>query len=93
MGGAKVSAVLQISVFGPSAVAPWGASTAFFSINSARYSLIASCGPSCNVCRRQVSLIDIFVNVSFGHVPPYKAKLLFYVSEPSPRDCQRPGIA
>jgi hypothetical protein len=49
--------------------------------------LIASCGPSCNVCRRQVSLIDIFVNVSFGHVPPYKAKLLFYVSEPSPRDC------
>ena len=38
-------------------------------------------------------LIDIFVHVSFGHVPPYKAKLLFYVSEPSPRDCQRPGIA
>ena len=32
-------------------------------------------------------LIDIFVHVSFGHVRPYKAKLLFYVSEPSPRDC------
>jgi len=28
-------------------------------------------------------LIDIFVHVSFGHVRPYKAKLLFYVSEPS----------
>ena len=38
-------------------------------------------------------LIDIFVHVSFGHVPPYKAKLLFYVSEPSPSDCQRPRIA
>ena len=91
MGG-RVSAVLQISYFGRSAVAPLGIQRFFDKFCEVFFDRVRVDLHAKFVGGRFL-LIDIFVHVSLGHVPPYKAKLLFYVSEPSPRDCQMPGIA
>ena len=72
----------QIS-FSRHRLSPLGANMAFFSINYTRCALIGG----------KFLLSDIFAHVGFAHVPPYKAKPLFYVSELSRSDCQSPGLA
>ena len=73
---------------------PLGVSTAFFSINCVRCLLIVSVWAFMQrLVGGKFLLRDIFVHVSFAHLPPCKAKPLFYVSEPSRSDCQSPGLA
>jgi len=72
---------------------PLGGEYGVFSINSARSSLIASVDLHATFVGGKFLLINIFVHVSFGTFPRIKLNYYFYVSEPSPSDCQRPGIA
>jgi len=85
--GAAKDCALSLTWSGRAAVMP------AFLINSARSSLIASVDLHATFVGGKFLLINIFVHVSFGTFPRIKLNYYFYVSEPSPSDCQRPGIA